>query len=75
MFWLHFVSNNISPYRDTSEAIYRYVYTLYCCNYNGYCQSILQTFSYVFNGMVFSVDEFENFSTVEAFNPVNYVTL
>ena len=32
MFWLHFVSNNISLYRDTSEAIYRYVYTLYRCN-------------------------------------------
>ena len=27
MFWLHFVSKNISLYRDTSEAIYRYVYT------------------------------------------------
>ena len=32
MFWLHFVSNNISLYRDTSEAIYQYVYTLYRCN-------------------------------------------
>ena len=28
---LHFVSRNISLYRDTSEAIYRYIYTLYCC--------------------------------------------
>ena len=32
MFWLNFVSNNISLYRDTSEAIYQYVYTLYRCN-------------------------------------------
>ena len=32
MFWLHFVSNNILLYRDTSEAIYRYVYILYRCN-------------------------------------------
>ena len=29
MFWL---SNNILLYRDTSEAIYRYVYILYRCN-------------------------------------------
>ena len=34
MFWLHFVSNNISLYRDTSEAIYRYVCILYRCNSN-----------------------------------------
>ena len=26
---LHFVSHNISLYRDTPEAIYRYIYTVY----------------------------------------------
>ena len=31
MFWLHFVSHNISLYCDTSETIYRHIYTLYHC--------------------------------------------
>jgi len=45
MFWLHFISNNISLYRDTSEAIYRYVYTLYGCNSTVYLNTSLLSHS------------------------------
>ena len=39
-------SNNISLYRDTSEAIYQYIYTLYCCNSTGQDSNSLITWCY-----------------------------
>ena len=46
MFWFHFVSNNISLYRDTSETIYQYVYTLYRCNSCEYKKLIVFTMNW-----------------------------